>query len=148
MAVINCRNWTVFVERFIRKALNSRGSKSTIAGLDRKINLGNLAAAKLPFATDSNGLEFAGGHTFPSGSFQDIQAEHMQKVVTLKPVIGMFLPVTAGLFNGHHWNRLTGPQRLRHDLMKVSRRSLKFAQQGCMVFKRMSYDVDYALRGL
>ena len=38
MAVINCRNWAVFVERFIRKALNLRGSKSTIAGLDRKIN--------------------------------------------------------------------------------------------------------------
>ncbi len=56
MAVNNCRNWAVFLARIIRKTLNFHGSKSTIAGLDRKINLGNLAAEKLPFATDSNGL--------------------------------------------------------------------------------------------
>ena len=66
MAVINCRNWAVFVERFIRKALNSRGSKSTIAGLDRSINLRNLAARKLPLASDGKGLHFLFGATLSS----------------------------------------------------------------------------------
>ena len=41
MAVINCRNWAVFLRRVIRKALILHGSVGTIAGLDRKINVHN-----------------------------------------------------------------------------------------------------------